>query len=274
MLKLLIVLHAALAGQAQEADAPKRPRWLDLAQAHMRECAVFPTAERARAFKIEPEPVFHHVQSVRGNAVGSVFVCLEASGRPAAVGDVFFLPAGKDQHRLYSEWHSLAPVPITIEWNSAVQMACETGGLDWRPVPGADPPAEEQQQRERQLRRLARRFTAHLVNREQDKYELRLLTTPLYQYHARGEADFATGGLFAFCQETDPELFLVVEARRDGGELKWMYAPAEFSNLNLFLKLDGTEVWSASPPRFDPRGPHVASPAHRVVLPPETPQGQ
>ncbi len=272
MLKLLVVLHAVAVG-LEQPEAPKRPRWLDLAQAHMRECAVFPTADRARAFKIEPEPVFHHVQSVRGSAVGSVFVCLEASGRPAAVGDVFFLPAGKDQHRLYSEWHSLASVRITIEWKGAVQMACATGGLAWRPVPDADAPAEQPQQRERQLRRLARKFTAHLANSEQDKYELRLLTTPLYQYHARDEADFATGGLFAFCQETDPELFLVIEARRDGGELKWMYAPAEFSNLNLFLKLDGTEVWSATPPRFDPRGPHVASPAHVVVLPPETPEG-
>jgi hypothetical protein len=238
----------------------------------MRECDVFPTTDRDRAYRIDLEPVFHHVQSVRHSAVGSVFVCLEESGRPAAVGDVFFLPAAKGQHGMYAEWHSLASEPITIEWNGAARMTCETSGIDWQPVPDADPPAEEQSHRERQLRRLARRFTADLVNREQDKYELRLLTTPIYEYHAEGEAEFATGGLFAFCQETDPELFLVIEARRDGDEVAWMYAPAEFSNLNLFLQVEGTEVWSANPPRFDTRGPHIGGLVQYVVLPAETPE--
>ena len=270
MCKLLVLLHAVMAGQLNEAEAPKRPRWLDLAQTHMRECDVFPTDDPDRAYRIELEPVFHHVQSVRHRAVGSVFVCLEESGRPAAVGDVFFLPAAKGQHGMYAEWHSLASAPITIEWDGATRMACETSGIQWQSVPDANPPAEERSQRERQLKRLAQRFTADLVNSEQDKYELRLLTTPVYEYHAEGEAEFATGGLFAFCQETDPELFLVIEARRHRDEVTWMYAPAEFSNLNLFLQLDGTEVWSANPPRFDSHGPHIGGAVQYVVLPADT----
>jgi hypothetical protein len=268
MLKIIVALQMFACGQQDAETAPQRPRWLDLAQAHIRECEVFPTDDPSRPCRFEIEPVFHHVQSVRGRAVGSVFVCLEESGRPAAIGDVFFLPSGKE-HDLYSEWHSLASGPLTLKWNGVTRMAAETAGLSWQPIPDAMRPAEGLPQRERQLRQLARRFTAHLINREQDKYELRRLSTPLFQYQSEQSADFLNGAVFTFCQETDPELLLVIEARRAAGEPQWMYAAGAFSNLSLFLQLDGTEVWSADPPTFAGNGPHVGGRMQHVVLPVE-----
>lgn len=46
--------------------------------------------------------------------------------------------------------------------------------------------------------------------------------TPLFQYHTEQSADFLNGAVFTFCQGTDPELQLVIEARRDRGEPQWM----------------------------------------------------
>lgn len=271
---LMVLLIPAVAfGQAAKESggesAPKRrPAWLELAQNQMKECSVVPTDKPERAYVAELEPVFHHVQSVRGKSVGSVFLWMEESGRPAAVGDVFFLPS-KMGHKLYNEWHSLAAVPITVKWGDQMLMSSAVPGLKWSVIPNAGKPADSAAQRERQIRLLARRFTGHLIGKNGDKYELRLLTTPLKQYHAKDSTEFLSGGLFAFCQETDPEIFLLIEARPSDLEPRWMFAVAEFSNLSLFLQLDGQEVWKADPPQFDSRGPHIGGALKEVVLPTE-----
>jgi hypothetical protein len=149
-------------------------------------------------------------------------------------------------------------------------MESGQAGFTWNTVPDSPAPAAKQPARERQLRQLARRFSGHLINREKDKYELRLLTTPLYQYHAGDDAAdevrFLGSGLFALCQETDPEIFLLIEARRSDAGPAWYYAAAEFSNLSLFLALDGKQVWSADPPRFSSTGPHFGGKLKDVDL--------
>ncbi len=269
MLKILIVVQALSYGQMPAEVTPKqRPLWLEMAQGQMKECSAAPTEQPDRAYALEIEPVFHHVQSVRGRSVGSVFLWLEESGRPAVVGDVFFLPT-KMRHRLYNEWHSLTSVPITVKWGDQTLMSSAEPGLKWSEIPNAGKPADTAAQRERQIRQLARRFTAHLIAKNSDKYELRLLTTPLKQYHAKDSTEFLSGGMFAFCQETDPEIFLLIEARSAESNPRWMFAAAEFSNLSLFLQLDGKETWKADPPRFDSRGPHIGAPLKEVELPTE-----
>lgn len=267
MLQFLVVLQLLALGQTPpEAAAKRRPPWLDLAQNQMKECSAAPTDKPDRAYALQIEPVFHHVQSVRGKSVGSVFLWMEESGRPAAVGDVFFLPS-KMGHKLYNEWHSLAAVPITVKWANQMLMSSAVPGLKWSEIPNAGKPADTAAQRERQVRQLARRFTAHLIAKNNDKYELRLLTTPLKQYHAKDSDEFLSGGMFAFCQETDPEIFLLIEARPSASGPRWMFAAAEFSNMNLFLQLDGQEIWKADPPRFDSNGPHIGGALKDVVLP-------
>lgn len=268
MLHVLLVLQTLIWGQVTaDVEAKQRPVWVELAKAHMKDCEVYPTENVGHPLRVASEPVFHHVQNVRGKSVGSVFLWLEESGRPGAVGDVFFLPSGK-QHKLYNEWHSLASAPITVKWQGVTLLESAQAGLQWKEIANAGVPPDSRLQQERELRRFSRRFTAHLVNKQGDRYELRLLTTPLYQYRAEKEAEYLIGSLFTFCQETDPEIFLLIEARQTDKGPRWMYAAAEFSNLNLFMQFDGEEVWSANPPRFNSRGPHVGGPLRDVVLPP------
>jgi hypothetical protein len=194
---------------------------------------------------------------------------LEPSGRPAAVGDVFLFPRPQS-HDLYNEWHSLTGVPITVKWSGGTLMESRAAGLTWTAIPKAALPAATPVARERQARDLARRFTASLINKQNDKYELRLLTTPLFRYHAdemQAQADYSSGAMFAFCQETDPEIFLLIEARRTDSGMQWMFAAAEFSNLNLFLQLDGAAVWDANPPQFSYSGPHFGGKLTEIDLP-------
>lgn len=302
MLTFLLALELALGqlGQAPpDSPAKEKPYWLETAKQHIGECEVILTQRPENKLQPHAEPVFHHIQSTRGRSVGSVFLFVEASGRPAAVGDVFLFPRSQ-KHELYNEWHSLADEPLAVRWGGGPLMECGAAGLTWSPIPNASSPATSRTARERQLRQLARRFTAQLVNREKDKYELRLLTTPLYQFptddKAASEAKPSAakpsgdkpsgdkpsgdkpseadpdkskdlgGGLFAFCQETDPEIFLLIEARATDTGAAWHWAAAEFSNLSLFLELDGKPVWKADPPQFSSRGPHFGGKLKDVDL--------
>lgn len=270
---LLFAITLSLGQVTTEAPAKEKPYWLETARQHIVECEVSFPDHPDVALKAHAEPVFHHIQSTRGRSVGSVYLFVEASGRPAAVGDVFLFPR-RQSHELYNEWHSLADVPLAVRWNGSPLMECPEAGLEWHAITYSSEPAMSRIARERQLRQLARRFTAQLVNREQDKYELRLLTTPLYQFSVEEEgapaaADKAKslgGGLFAFCQETDPEIFLLVEARRTQAGVSWHWAAAEFSNLSLFLQLDDKPVWKADPPQFSSRGKHFGGKLKDVDL--------
>lgn len=273
MHSFIFAIGIALLAQTEgQADSSKRPYWLDIAKSHIGTCQVFPTKNSSRAFQLHPEPIFHHIQNTRARSVGSVFLFVDDDGRPAAVGDVFFFPRGK-KHQLYNEWHSLASEPITVNWAGQNIIAPTEPGLKWDAIPNAPTPSMNRLEFDRQLRQQARRFTAHLINRSNDKYELRLLTRPLYEYGAKQKVspDEETkeaqekaiktepvgGGFFAFCQETDPEIFLLIETQKNSDTWRWMYAAAEFSNLNLFMQLDGKQVWSADPPRFSSTGPHT-----------------
>jgi hypothetical protein len=54
------------------------------------------------------------------------------------------------------------------------------------------------------------------------------LSTPLYRYE-KPPGDVLEGAVFAFVLGTDPELLLVLEARRDEGATVWQYALARMT---------------------------------------------
>jgi hypothetical protein len=120
-------------------------------------------------------------------------------------------------------------------------------GLEWKPIPKAPAPADAPSGRDRQARRLAERFSADEVDRRKARSHLRLLTTPLHRYDTSDSPASRGGALFAFCQQTDPQLLLLIEARKSGAGYRWEYAVAGFSNMDLYFHLDGREVWRDAP---------------------------
>lgn len=109
---------------------------------------------------------------------------------------------------------------------------------------------------DRQARRLAGRFSADLIDRKKEHYRLRLLTTPLFRHDTIDSPVSSGGALFAFCQQTDPELLVLIEARKSGVAHRWEYAAAGFSDMDLYLHLDGHEVWRDAPAFSSGRGVH------------------
>ncbi|HEX5447217.1 MAG TPA: hypothetical protein VFW87_25605 [Pirellulales bacterium] len=93
---------------------------------------------------------------------------------------------------------------------------------------------------------MGQRFSAHSIAPTGERRELRLLTTPLYRYESADPA-VIDGALFAFvCNVgTDPEIFLLLEAREEPGGPRWQFALARFGSRDLFVNEGDREVWRA-----------------------------
>ena len=250
MLGICLTVGLVIAGQAQaqEKDVQSRP-WAVIAKRHAMAAKVYATDDPDHPFAPLNNPVLHRAQDVHGSSRGSIFLWVEPSGRPAAICDVFL-----EGNRLYNEWHSLSASPLRAD--NGVLFNATDPGLEWKPIPNAQAPAETQSGRDRQARRLAERFSADLVDRKNVRFHLRLLTTPLHRHDTTDSPDSRGGALFAFCQQTDPELLLLIEARRSGAGYRWEYAVAGFSDMDLYLRLDAREVWRDVPAFSSGRGAH------------------
>ena len=98
------------------------------------------------------------------------------------------------------------------------------------------------------MRTLTRDFSGSSRDREDRRWDLRLLPQPLYRYEST-DPDVLDGALFAYVTSagTDPEALLLFEARKPSpnDSAKWHYAIARFTDLQLSVRHKGDEVFTA-----------------------------
>lgn len=138
----------------------------------------------------------------------------------------------------------------------------ESAATELRSIPQSPPPAETPAQRLRQMKLLAKRFSSDL-QRVNDREAFRLLPAPVYRYELPPPLDdnpnelkgpgLLDGALFAFVQGTDPEMLLMIEARRSGDSYKWQYSASKRTRSPITVFLDGKLVASLAESRYDDR---------------------
>ena len=98
------------------------------------------------------------------------------------------------------------------------------------------------------MRRLAAEFAGHEIDRDGKRWDLRLLSAPLYRY-PDAKSGAIDGALFALISNagTDPEVLLVIEAREDKGKLRWEFACGRFSDWELRVQRKDREVFASVP---------------------------
>jgi hypothetical protein len=145
------------------------------------------------------------------------------------------------------ELHALDSEKLVVK-RDAVNEWKPQAGLARKELPDAAPPAATHGSRLVQLRRLAQEFSGHSIDKDAKRWELRLLPTPLYRY-PEARAGVIDGALFAVMSSagTDPEVLLLIEAREEGGKVRWEYACGRFSDWELHIERKGQEVWSSIP---------------------------
>ncbi len=200
--------------------------------------------QKAKASLVE-KPIYVWTNPTRSHGQhGAVYVWTHR-GRPVAVGSIFSHPeAGK--RMICHEFHSLAESTLAPQRGPEDQTWQPKAAVPLLPLPGAEAPAALPARRLSQMRALARGFSAHSIDYQKERWELRLLGQPLYRYE-KPEGDVVDGTLFAFVTSagTDPEVVLALEARKDGDALAWHYRAIRFSDSNLYVQHAGKEIWSS-----------------------------
>jgi hypothetical protein len=148
-----------------------------------------------------------------------------------------------DRHWLYSIV-SLSPNPIKVEGDDGWQWSARAPGLVMLDIAEAPPPAETESIRLRQMKDLSHRFDAYEYSGPHGRLQLRLLARPIHRY-ADASRGLVDGAIFSFAYGTNPDMLLVIEARRQGdAPPKWQYGVARLGAGKLFLNIDRKEVWS------------------------------
>jgi hypothetical protein len=265
---LALLLLPALLGQAPDArpDPAARGRRERLLELYRGEAAGY-VIHRDPALKekveLRREPVYTWTNPIRGGEQdGAVFVWT-CRGRAEVIGTFFSYPSTGPRN-LNHELHSLSTSTLAVTRpGGANTWTPQAPGIEPAPIADAPAPAPSPAQRLLQIRELTRAFSATSEDLKEKRWELRLLPQPLFRYES-SDPDVLDGAVFAFVTSagTDPEVILVIEARRPSGPASaaptWHYAIARFSDLRLWVRHQGKEVFTAPPipwdaPEQDPR---------------------
>ncbi len=229
----------------REIDTELVQRWRAVCQQQAELYAIGPKEATKPRFERLKTPVFSHATPARGNDIGSVFLWVDAAQRPMVVADIFAWSLNNDPKRqIVHECHSLAPEPLDVLIGDRHYWKPQQAGLKWMLLPEAPVPMAMKAQRWRQARELAQQFSANSIDAEGGRWELRVLPQPVYQYEAiQGDAR-QTGAMFAVCQGTDPELWVLLEVRHDADGDHWYFACASFTDYQLQVRWSDTDIWS------------------------------
>ncbi len=247
---------------AQEADKPAPPavespdneapdnKALDKSQI---EAALKLTTSEAEKYQVlvgdsrtpaqlKTEPLLRWSNPSTGQVHGNVFLWID-NGRPALIGSLFkwFSPHNHMSH----EFHSLSEEPLAVKYGEQPVWRTAAPGLQFQAVSESPQPAGSPAQRLLQMRQIARKFAVVKKERDGSQVELRILTQPIHRYGGAGGP--ADGGLFAFVQGTDPELFVLLEARPVGDPSQWQYALVRMNGVGFVVRYGDREVWSVEP---------------------------
>jgi hypothetical protein len=254
MYTLLTAFSLALLGQADAVEKPREKedaefakaqqmKWNDFYRTEAAGYAISLNDDRRKVLKMQPQPVLLWSNPLRyGETNGSVFVWT-FEGRVEAVGTVFSHLARQEPEKRYiaHSFLSLSLEPLVAERNETSAWSIKVPGIQPEKIPDAPVPAATAPLRLTQMRDLAREFSA-TTTLEGVEQELRLLSQPLYRYEST-LPEVVDGALFTFVTGTDPELMLVIEARRTAAGPVWHFGAGPFSDLPITLRHKQVALW-------------------------------
>lgn len=209
------------------------------------------TTDAAKLYEIElrgepPERLDFGLDSVlrwsnpeAGEVYGNVFLWTR-HGRPEVVGSFlqWYSPFTHGSH----EFQSLSTKPLEATRGETTVWTTDQAGVVFAPVPNRLEVAETAAIRMRQARTIARGFRVRKTDRGGNASELRLLAHPLARY-GNDDSEVLDGALFVFVQGTDPEVFLLIEARTENDQWQWQYALAQMNSVQFKATYRDQEVW-------------------------------
>lgn len=188
------------------------------------------------------EPVLRWSNPVVGEIHGNVYLWVR-DGRPLVVASLhkWFSPKTVFEH----EFQSLAEGPLRATFHGAPAWETSGPGLHFADLPGAGAPAGTEAQRLFQMKQFVKEFAVTKKAYDGTESELRLLAQPVARY-AVPKNGIVQGAMFTFVQGTDPDLFLLIEARgENAASVRWQIAAARMTAAEVRLRHRDKEIWKA-----------------------------
>ena len=248
---LLAVSMPAFAGDPAGVPAAERAARLAKANGILDAMRVYATVDRngTPTTRIS-EPVLRYTDSTRQLSDSTLWIW-GAAGRPTAIVAIEYYPKNKIDKLWLCEVASLSTGQISVEYGRDINWTAKTPGLELARLEDAPAPAGQPGTRLTQIKQLQRRFTAHELASVEGRIELRPLVKPLYRYQD-ADAGVLDGAIVSFVNGTNPEVLLVLEARKtDKGAAEWQFGLAQMTGEAVLAELDGKEIWKrgqADPP--------------------------
>jgi hypothetical protein len=207
------------------------------------------------------EPLHRWTDPTRENSDGALWAW-RSSGRPVAIMAIELYPQHKAFGTVWAlEFTSLSTGPIEVEGGEHFDIAYvdmappradgrlrwvpAKGGLEFREIHDTPAPGSTEAERLRQMRDLLKRFSAReFYDITAQDYALRLLSRPIDRYADAGSG-LLDGAIFIYANGTNPEVLMVIEARRQGtGSTSWWYAAAPLTRAAPAIRLGQRDVWT------------------------------
>jgi hypothetical protein len=239
---LFLALRTVVAADDPQPDdaRPENQQRLNYMKAKLGEFLLEADREPPIPLVLGAEPALRWTNPLHfGQVDGATFFWFQGT-RPVAAATISLRANG----RVFREFALLGDEPLLARRQERVVWSPRKNGLPFGPLVDAPPPAKSPALRLTQMRTMARRFHVGLIRAK--RVEGRLLSQPLSRYSDPG-AGLLDGGVFAFVEATDPEVFLVLEAHRDdahpGGY--WRFSVARMSSQPVEVELEKDTIWTA-----------------------------
>ena len=216
-----------------------------------------PGAEPIRRHTLVEEPLLRYSDADRGMLDGTLWA-YGSAGRPVAILEMYCNRGASARYRLATT--GTCDRPLKLRGAPGIEWTPKSSAIIWDALDADQPPAADEGPRLRQMKALAKRFTAwQIFEPTAQREELRLLAQPLLRYSDAREK-IRDGTVFALALGTNPEALLFIEARDDDqGRPAWHYGWARRGTSGpVHGFLDGEEVWSVKRLfKVTPDDPHV-----------------
>ena len=196
---------------------------------------------------LQKEPILRWSNPSAGSVYGDVYVWT-SQGRPEVLASIYrwYHPYRSQT----AEIHSLSTGEVAISSKDRKMWQPAKPGIEFVAAAEAPVPAGTAPQRLQQMRGLAKEFSVKLQDTREDKEkgvarELRMLNQPVFRYNSQNP-DLLDGAMFAFVEGTDPEAWLLLEARKKDGKFTWQFAFARMNNDELHGYQKQAEVWKVA----------------------------
>ncbi len=238
----VVLAFSASLFAAEDEPTPKMSQSVIAATKHAATLEMALAEPKAgELLKLSERALLTFGDAARDHEAGTLWVW-SSGGRPVAMMELF-RATGDDKLWLHALTMT-SPKLVRMKANSGAMWSPKKSDFAPKALPGELGVGDKPAMRLRQMKDLARRFTAHeFWDPNNSRFELRLLTQPVHRY-VDVENNVLDGAVFVFAHGTNPEVLMLLEAvGADAATAQWQYSFARSGSAEMHVELDGKQVW-------------------------------